>query len=349
MKLFVRRVSRVLVAVSAAALDAQEPAAAGPKVQPREIDLGQVTVGATVEASFGVFWVDAALASATANVDAPAGVEVLAVTTEKYGERALTQVQFVVRTGRDGAVDAVFTVRCRGETATVPLRAKVVAAPRGACRVLVAESPFEALAGEDAALLGAWREIVAGARLDVDYRIVRRGRPTFDVAALGRVDVVLAGESALVALDDVQVAKLQGFVCGGGRVIVCANAFYEGTVRSANRVAEAFELAIEDREPPTATTWRANGDGIVRHALTVGVDSIAVVRPSPVKVTEPQHAQVLVALDDPAALPFAAVSTTPNGGEMVVVGDSLWWNTANKSPGFARFLRNLLQRPPRPR
>jgi hypothetical protein len=163
------------------------------------------------------------------------------------------------------------------------------------------------------------------------------------------VDVVLAGESSLLSLDDVQVAKLQGFVCGGGRVIVCANSFYVGTVRGANRVAEAFEVAIEDRESPRVTTWRADGDGIARHALTVGVEALAVVRPSPVQVTDPQRARVLVAFTDPSALPFAAVSTTPNGGEMVVIGESLWWNTANESPGFARFLRNLLQRPPRPR
>ena len=41
------------------------------------------------------------------------------------------------------------------------------------------------------------------------------------------------------------------------------------------------------------------------------------------------------------------MATTASGGEIVVIGDSMWWNTANKSPGFARLLRNLLQRAPR--
>lgn len=336
------------VLAGCAVLAAQEPAPARPsKVQPAVIDLGVVATGATVEASFGVFWSDVALAKEKAEVEPPPGVKVLEVRTGKYDDRALTQVEFELDTATARVVEASFTVCCGGEQVKVPLRAAVVVMPEGGSRVLVAETPFETFSTADPAVLDGWRKVVADARLDVDYRLVRRGRATFDVGALGRVDVVLAAEAALLDLDDGQVAKLHGFVCGGGRVIVCADAFFVGTVRGGNRLAEAFGLALRDREPPPGRKFVAEGDGVRKHPLTAGVGRIEAERPVAIEVFEAERAAVLLTLDAPGEPVFAAVASTPSGGEIAVVGKSLWWNECGKSPGFARLVRNLLSRPPR--
>ena len=320
------------------------PAQTAPGLRPA-VDLGPLAVGAVVEASFGVYWDDAALAKATAEVVAPKLVKILRVDTRSYVDRALTTVAFVVDTAAPRTIDDVFTLRCGTETATVPLRAELRALPPGGSRVLVAQTPFETFSSDDPETFAAWRQIVAGARLDVDYRLVQAGRSTFDVGALSRVDVVLAGENALLDLDDLQVAKLQGFVCGGGRLIVCANAFYVGTVRGANRIAEAFDLEILDRE--STGSGRVDAAGLARHPLTVGIETIEVSRPSPVKLGDSAFVVGLTTCATPSEQPFVAMATTASGGEIVVIGDSLWWNTASKSPGFARLLRNLLQRAPR--
>ena len=334
-----------LLGLFATVLAAQE--APSPKVQP-VVDLGPLAVGAIVEGSFGVYWDDAALAKATAVATPPKGVRVLRLTTQTYVERAMTTVEFAVDTADPGVLDGVFDLRCGTEAASVPMRAEVRAATPGGSRVLVAQTPFETFSSDDPKTFDAWRQLVGSAHLDVDYRLVQRGRPTFDIGALARVDVVLAGEDALLALDDQQVAKLQGFVCGGGRLIVCADAFFMGTVHGANRIAEAFDLAIVDRESGDGG-WRVDAAGLRKHALTVGVDGIEVLRPSPVTIGEGSSGVALATFTTPREQPFVAMATTVGGGEMVVVGNSLWWNAAHKSPGFARLLRNLLQRAPRQR
>ncbi|MGK0301568.1 MAG: hypothetical protein ACI89X_002447, partial [Planctomycetota bacterium] len=48
------------------------------------------------------------------------------------------------------------------------------------------------------------------------------------------------GEDALANITDIEVAHLQGFICGGGRVIVFADAFFAGTTKSANRICKPF-------------------------------------------------------------------------------------------------------------
>lgn len=336
-----------LVCVTALLTAQEAPAtpAPAPAAQPA-VDLGLLATGAIVEASCGVRWDDVSLAKAQAEVEPPAGVRILKVVTGTAAQRPITTIEFAVDTSTARTIDAAFTVRCGGAAATLPLHATIAEMPKGGTRVLVATTPFEADSSDDPNTFTAWRELVAAAKLDIDYRIVRKGRPSFDVGALSRVDVVLAGEGALVAVDDLQVAKLQGFVCGGGRLIVCANHFFEGTVPGANRVAEAFDLAIVDRESASAV-WRLDRSGLARHPLTVGIDTIDVRRPSPVTLGESPRVRALATFTTPSEQPLAAMATTASGGEMVVVGDSLWWNTANQSPGFARLLRNLLQRAPR--
>lgn len=348
----VRRGPAAIVLWLTGALAAQVtegPSQPAPLLQPTAIDLGVVAVGSAVETSFGVFWTDAGLATATATVDAPAGVTVAGVKTTAYNDKALTQVELVLATDRAGTVDAVVTVRCGTETARMPLRAQLVAMPPGGSRVLVASPPFDTFSSEDPATFDAWRDVVASAHLEVDYRLARDGRATFDVGALRRVDVVLVGESALCALDEAQIALLQGFACGGGRLIVFANAFYGNTTQQASRLCEPFGLRVVDAEAPGGARFAADAEDVRRHPLTVGIEDLSVHRPSPVELLEARAGVELIRFAAPVAQTFVAMATTQGGGEVIAVGDSLWWNSANQSPGYARLLRNLLVRPPRVR
>jgi hypothetical protein len=74
-----------------------------------------------------------------------------------------------------------------------------------------------------------------------------------------------------------------------------------------------------------------------------------VLRPSPVEVLDEHVAVELVAFDAPKAQGFAELATTTGAGEVIAVGDSLWWSSCGKSGGYARLLRHLLTRPPRMR
>jgi len=127
---------------------------------------------------------------------------------------------------------------------------------------------------------------------------------------------------------------------------VFANAFYSGSAKQANRLCEPFGVRILDTERQGGATFRTDADGIARHALTVGVDDLSVHRPSPVEIVDEKVAMELVRFAEPQTQAFVARATTKSGGEVIAVGESLWWNTANKSPGFARLLRNLLTRAP---
>lgn len=326
----------------AAAVAAQDGSA-----QPGATKFGLVGVGATAEASFGVFWQDASLFDKTATVEAPAGVKVLGVETSKYNDRALTQIEFALDTAQARAVDAAFVVRCEGKEVRVPLTADVVVMARGGARVLVADTPFEAFSSDDPAIFDGWRHLVATARLDVDYRLVRRGRATFDVEALRRVAVVVVGCDALWALDAEQVSLLRGFVCGGGRVVLFANAFYSGSVAKANDVCAPFGVRIVDRESVVGGEYRADAGGIHRHPLTVGVEGVQVFRPSPAEVVDEASGTVLIDLVTPGAQPFAVLGKSAGGGEVVAIGESLWWKWCGEHAGNERFLRNLLVRAPR--
>jgi hypothetical protein len=320
---------------------------AAPTVQPSACDLGTLAVGATVESSFAVFWADAGLAKSKARIELPSDCRLLRMDTSEYNGRALTEVEFELTTAAARDIDTTFVVHCGSEVARVPLRASVVAMPAGGSRILVAESPFGAFSAEDPATFDAWRKIVAQGRLEVDYRLLRRDRQTFDVEALRRVDVVLAGAGALTSLDAEQVARLHGFVCGGGRLVVFANAFFGQSVRAANRLCEPFGLRILDEELQGGGTFTTDVTGMGKHPLTVGVEELSVLRPSPVEVLDERVAVQLVGFGTPKIQGFAAIAATRGAGELIAVGDSLWWSSCGKSSGYARLLRNLLTRPPR--
>ncbi|MBL8755104.1 MAG: hypothetical protein JNK15_17505 [Planctomycetes bacterium] len=337
----------VSVAVALVSVLAAQDADAGVSLQPASHDLGEVAVGAVTEFSFGVHWPDDAAVRTEPEVRLPEGLHLLRVKSfrEKDG-KSTSVVAVALRVDHAGNLAARCEVRLGTRTATFPVQAKVVARPKGGTRVLVLESPFGWQSGDPEDFV-AWRRLVAAAALDVDQRVRMRGRATVEVAALQRVDIVWIAEGSLLDLDAGERALLQGFVCGGGRLVVVASAFFDGTPAAASLLCEPFGLCIQDKEPAVGMAAVATGDGIARHPLTVGVESIRLLRPSPVASAEAGKATELVRFDGDVQQVFAAMATTGGGGEVVAVGACLWWNDLGRCPGFERLVRNLMSRAPR--
>ncbi|MCA8949655.1 MAG: hypothetical protein KDE27_09145 [Planctomycetes bacterium] len=325
---------------------AQEPQPAAERVQPTAIDLGEVRVGAVVETSAAIFW-GRPPGDVQVEVELPKDLRPLSQRTYvREQDKAVTDLGFAVPTHETGHFERTIPVRRGDEQVAIPVSWTVAPASPGGSRILVADSPFEAYSTDDPATFAVWRALVATNRFDVDYRYTRKNVRAFTAEALARVDVVLVGESSLRDISQGDVDRLQGFVCGGGRVVLCANSFFVGTVPAANRVCEPFGLEMVDRE---SRSPGAVGD-VHRDPLTVGVEGVSAGTRSPTRITDGDLARSLVDLPIlGGADPFVAYARTQSGGEVITIGAALWWDWISEAPGNARLLRNLLVRPPRMR
>ena len=319
-----------------------------PTTSPTKVDLGMVRVGAVVESTVHIKWHTPANGN-NATVKLPANTQQLAVQTSNRDEgRAETRIGLAVSTKDVGTHDATIELSLGTAKATVEVTWIVEPAVVNGSRILAACSPFMGDSTNDPAHFNTWRELVKSSKLDVDYRYPRKDAPAFSANALARVDIVIAGENALTEITRAEIARLQGFICGGGRVIVFADAFFGRTTQVATRICRPFGMVMLNREPPPGPLHTAADHDLPRHALSVGVKELVVNRPSPTKITDPKMATALATLPTfGAELPFAAIATTKSGGELITIGKSLWWHWINQAPGNARLIRNLLVRPPR--
>ena len=313
--------------------------------QPDRIDLGRLYVGARVETSFAIFWGDPACADQAAELTLPPFVELRqqhTVADERYGAR--TEVGLLVHTGRSGDWQGAVAVRCGGRAFEVPITAVVLPASPIATRVLVADAPFVSDSTSDGRIFDAWRKIVETGKLEVNYLTApAAGEDVLDVALLGRVDVVLLSQTSLTRLTPGDIRLVQGFVCGGGRVLIAASTFWDGTVDQANEVMEPFGIRMRDVEGPVGATFVATEDEIVDDPLTDGVEKVEVHRPSPTVISDETRARALVKFSERDA--FIALAHTGTGGEVIAIGNAIWWSWASARPDNARLLRNLLVRP----
>ena len=306
--------------------------------------------GAVIEGTAHVFW-NAPISRRTATAKLPKNARQLELTTEKgHEDNAETRLGFAVTTNQLGKHNTSFTLHLGDLRADIQVTWTVIAAAANGSRILAATSPFMGDSSDDPKTFDAWRHLVNKAQLDVDYRYRRKDAPPFTTSSLARVDIIIVGEGALAGISETEIALLHGFICGGGRVIVFANAFWASTVARANLICKPFGLSMMDREPKIGAAHVTEEEDLVRHPLSVGVKQVTARRPSPTIIDDPARASALVVL--PAMgpdLPFAAVATTQSGGELITVGTSLWWNWLGMDSGNQRLLRNLLVRAPRMR
>jgi hypothetical protein len=321
------------------------------KVQPNRINVGTVPVGALVEASVRVLLSGDDVTGLTARTRAPAFAEVrrTELGTQSYGNLGTfvhCDVFLTFDTTTPGDFKEKLDLFVGDQHIEVSLAARVVESGKGSRRVLIAETPFDRFSCDDAALFDPWLRLVERAGLDVSYLEVDRGQPVLRDLHLSSFDVVLLSGEGVFFITDNDFLKLKKFVYGGGRLIVGANHFFQNTVGKANDFVAHYGLELADEEPPAGNNLVQIGpDAIAEHRLTNGVRTLKFFRPSPVAISSKVKGILLV-----AAPPFPGkgiVALTHAGkGEVVVLGESLWWswigNDRTSGADNVRLLENLL-------
>jgi len=298
-----------------------------------------------VEANFVIFWNDKAKAGKPAEIKSSPFIQTLRSKADEHPNfGALTRVWVRVETKETGSLDGSISVQCGGATVKVPVQATVLPQEPLSSRVLVAETPFDGYSAGASSAFAAWRRVVDTGKLEVHYLNQPEKGPVLPVSLLEKVDVVLMGQSCLLGMTKEDVNLLQGFVCGGGRVVMAADCFFRGSVAKANEVLTAFGLRMDDVEPSGAADFVIGEDHITKHSLTSKVVSLRVSRPTPTTITDPRRATTLVRVSAFPDRAFIALSRTESGGEVVALGQSLWWSWLKEDQGNVRLLRNLLTR-----
>jgi hypothetical protein len=104
-------------------------------------------------------------------------------------------------------------------------------------------------------------------------------------------------------------------------------------------------MRMIDTKPQGANEFDLGADAIRAHPLTEGVRVLSFHRPSPTTVTDRSRGKLLVTAPPYPGDGFVAVARAGDG-EVVALGESLWWSWVNKADN-ALLLRNLLREPGR--
>jgi hypothetical protein len=331
------------------------PASAQPKggdVQPDRIAVGTVYSGATVEASFLVFepGTDPKIMM---RVTAPKFVKVLnkAIHHQQFGagnDFVCGTVELAIDTSAAGQWSGEVSVTLGQTTVKVPVSATVKPRPAGLSRLLIAETPFERYSTGDGRDYAAWTDLVKDASVDVSYLLVARGKPVLRDLDLSKFDCVLLASTGLTELTPGDVKKVRAFAEAGGRVVVAANAFFVGTVKKANAVLAGYGIEMRDEEAQNNQNDVTLGkDDLDPQVVKAGVQSLHFFRASPVAVTDEKAGRVLAQAVGVGQAGDGFVARAKAGkGEVMALGQSLWWNwiTANRAAGTdnAKLLRWLL-------
>ncbi len=317
-------------------------------MQPDRLDFGRVHVGARVEGSVQIVLDPKEAEAKEAQVVPPAFVRVTRVNvgTRKSGANTKGYCIIVVSidTGRAFEGSGAIQVTVGGRRIEVPVAASIRPRDAGRPRVLVAETPFHRSSTADGTLFDPWRKLVVSAGLDVDYVEISRGSVLGGID-LATFDVVLLGGLGVIGLRDADVTELKRFAERGGRVIVTANAFFVGTVPKANELLEPYGLRMEDKESRVQNQFDIGPESITPCPFTEGVKALYFHRPSPTKVLNEDRTFVLV--ESPAGLDGCLLAYARAGeGEVLGLGESLWWSWIAKADNAVLF-GNLLQKRPR--
>lgn len=349
------------VSVTDAAPPAEKkPAAAAPswigRPSPDRLPLGTVRVGATVEASLIVYEKTDDPKKATLTVGAPEFIKVLDKSVierdvfDGYGfvKGVGGLVVVGIDTGKAGAFEGKMTIKLGTVTAQVPISVAVKRAEPAAIKLLVVETPFAAMSTNDAGIFKDWTDLVSAAGWDVSYLTIARGKPVLRDLDLSKFDAVLLAPGGLLEASADDIKRVRVFVERGGRLVVAANHFYVGSVEAANKVLDGYGLKMLDAEGSINANevildQKAFGPEIIQ----AGIRSARFHRASPVVITDAKRARVLVKAAGVGGPDDGFVADTKAGkGEVLVLGESLWWSwiSAEQTRGNdnAKLLRLLL-------
>jgi tetratricopeptide (TPR) repeat protein len=323
-------------------------------VQPDQLAFGTVYAGSFVEGSFLVF-VPGNNADLLPAVTAPKFVKVRHTATHIQhrgpgNDFIAGTVEFVLDTSATGDLAGEISVTLDKAVVKVLVSATVRPAKRGLTRLLIAETPFHRDSVTSGADFKAWTDLVQDSSLDVNYLLVSPGKPVLRDLDLGRFDCVLLTGSGLMELQRADIKQVRKFAESGGRVVVSANAFRRGTVQKANAVLDGYGIQMWDVEATPgdlshATLKKSDFDP---ELVKAGVSSAYFFRASPVTVKNDKTGRVLaraVGVGKPGD-GFVALAKAGKG-EMIALGDSLWWYSILKrraaGTDTAQLLRWLLE------
>ncbi|MFN0053804.1 MAG: hypothetical protein ACKV0T_16615 [Planctomycetales bacterium] len=324
--------------------------------QPDHLTLGTLRVGATAEASLRFFFAgdDTAGLQVIAQPPPFARITQTRLSTETYGNLGtfvVCDVILALDTTRAGELRGEVRIAIGDQVAEAPVAASLLPDEPGLSRVLLVETPFERFATNDASLFKPWLELVKTARLSPSYLEVEPGGPVLRNLDLAKFDVVLLSGTGLFYATPADFQKLSAFVQAGGRVVVAANHFFQGTVGKANEFTVPFGLRMNDEEPRESGAITVEQVDIVPHRFSNGVKTHKFFRPSPIAVEDPAQAELLIVAPPFPDHGFAAVARSGQG-EVVLLGASLWWNwlsseqtsDADNAVWLGNVLRNVRER-----
>jgi hypothetical protein len=300
------------------------------KSQPDRLDFGPVRMGATVEGSVLVFTDAADSAELSCDVQPPPFLKITRVQRGRITDRSgVTKSDFyvyvAVSTDRIGEYVGTIGVEVGSQKTTIPVKVNVLAPDALARRMLIVSSPFNCSSTAAAAAFDPWLRLVESANLDPDYFEVLQNQSVLRQLDLSKYGVILIGEYGLLRLHDSDIAKLKQFVNDGGRLLVCANCFFHGTVDRANEVLVPAGLRMTDSEPGGTKPFELAGSDILRDPLTKSVRRVKCFRPSPIVVTDKSKGRILVNAPPYPGAGFVAAARQGKG-QVIALGQSLWWN-----------------------
>ena len=255
---------------------------------------------------------------------------------DRYDNRPYFVLYMTADAARTGAYSGQLKLRLNNREASLPIELAVMPPPAKLLRVLIAQTPYSSDETEYGSDLDAATMVLASLKAQIDCL---HQLP----AQLEVYQTILLAEDALLSVKDEQVSRLQKFVRNGGRLVIACNAFLVGTVANANEIIADYGLKVVDKDY-TRTATVTTVTNIVQDVLTKGIRRLGFFRPSLIQVTDPSKARIIA----PAPTQdggFVAVSSLANGGEIIVLAQSLWWHrleSATNGADNARLLRNLL-------
>ena len=323
---------------------------------PDELNVGQVRVGATLEASVRFIVPGPDIKGVKVSIQPPPflRVEQTRSRTTVFGNRALGERTCIVcdlfvsfDTKDAGEFRGELAVEIAGEELKVPVSIDVLEQEPGLTRVLVLDAPFQGFYGSWAARsqLESWLNLVKSAKLDVHYFLSGpdRGRPITRDVHLSDFDVVMAHFGTTAAASDFE--RLKEFAESGGRVILLANRTFGGSVAKANEFMTPLGLTVHDTLPKGQVRLiEIDKDYIPQHPLTVGVRKVRFDNPSPITVTDEEKAEILVGARVFEGSAFVARAKAGKG-DVIAVGIINWWvwiSTDPQESDDALLLKNLL-------
>jgi hypothetical protein len=300
--------------------------------QPDLIDFGVLRTGAIVEGSALVYEAGTD-PDIEFKVSAPKRVKILGKSVEarQFGvgnNFVCGSVEFAIETNIATQIDGNLDISFGRQHVKLPIRAIVEKAEPGRPRILIVATPFNRYSTDNGVQFRDWTDIAKAAKVDVSYLLVRREKPVLRDIDLGRFDCILLADEGLFWVTPEDVQKARQFAQKGGRVVVTANQFMMGTIAKANQLLDGLGMEFRDMEGRGDAI--VPKDGLDERVTDAAVHSVHFFRASPIKVDD-VHGQVLVKAQGVGEAGDAFVARARvRRGEMIAIGESLWWSWITK-------------------